>query len=380
MDNIYEFHDRASIESEASEWLILLERETPPSSSEREALREWLARSPAHREEIDRLARFWGSMNILTELAVPLGKGHGQELDKVRSGVGWASRFGGLAVAASLMTIVTVVVLAYVGLLGGRSEQGLYATVVGQQKTVVLGDGSVVELNTNTQLEVHYTQGFRDIYLLQGEAHFTVAKEPDWPFRVRAGNGQVKAIGTAFSVYLDGQSIDVTVTEGKVGLAVIEQLDPDIGQSSQTTAQSRTGLNRDRGDKRGADIVISKQLGSLKAGQGSTILPVLSEDAGADSHSTIVRVVDQSVVNKRLNWRNGLLKFAGDPLEDVIDEISRYTELSIEIDEPEVRAISIGGQFKVGEIEAVLESLETNFGIHVKRVDNKKVLLSSSRN
>ncbi len=72
-----------------------------------------------------------------------------------------------------------------------------------------------------------YDEGFRDVHLLQGEAHFSVAHDKNLPFRVFAGAGQIRAVGTAFTVYLKNDSVDVTVTEGSVALAAISS-DPEI--------------------------------------------------------------------------------------------------------------------------------------------------------
>ncbi len=72
-ENIVEFPDRKAIEDEAGAWLIRLDGDSTPSAEELTLLREWLERSPVHREQLASFAKFWGEMNVLTELAVPLG-------------------------------------------------------------------------------------------------------------------------------------------------------------------------------------------------------------------------------------------------------------------------------------------------------------------
>ncbi len=79
---------------------------------------------------------------------------------------------------------------------------------------------------------------------------------------------------------------------------------------------------------------------------------------------------------KRLSWREGILVFAGDPLEVVVDEISRYTTVSIEITDPAVRATRIGGRFRIGETDAMFDHLEANFGLRVTRLSHDRVLVS----
>jgi transmembrane sensor len=211
MGTIVELPERKELAREAAEWLIRLDADTPPSQVELRALGEWLHRSPAHREELESIAALWGRMNILTELAVPLGH---------------ASRATAMRQPRLLLAAMTAVVIA-IGIMLARSwapdpmleTNGLYATAVGQQSIRNPADGSQVMLNTNSQIKVEYGPTSRNVYLLQGEALFTVAKNPQRPFRVYAGSGLIEAVGTAFSVYLQGTQVDVAVTEGRVRLA-----------------------------------------------------------------------------------------------------------------------------------------------------------------
>ena len=80
---------------------------------------------------------------------------------------------------------------------------------------------------------------------------------------------------------------------------------------------------------------------------------------------------------KRLSWREGVLTFAGDPLEVVVEEISRYTTVSIEFSDPAVRAIRIGGRFPIGETDAMFAALEANFGLRVTRLSHDRVMVSA---
>ena len=376
MDNVYEFPDRAVIEQEAGEWIIKLDGPIPPTQEERKALQEWINRSPAHREEINSLADFWGKMNVLTELAVPLGKTETQIGRAQASNTGRTKGGNRIVLAAAACVVGFAVLLTFWVLPDKQDNNGLYATAVGQQKTTILADGSVIHLNTNSQLEVNYSEHYRDIRLLQGEAHFTVAKNPNKPFRVYAGNGRVQAVGTAFSVYLKGRNVDVTVTQGRVGLVALNQppaigtkVDPDktLGKSPPTNNSQ-------------PDSGYEKNLGLLEAGQRATIKYILVNDLIAQNEITPIENIDEREMAKRLSWREGLLTFAGEPLEVVVAEISRYTPVYIEITDPAVRAIKIGGQFRVGETEDMLDSLETNFGLLVKRVGYNQVQLSLPQN
>ena len=90
-----------------------------------------------------------------------------------------------------------------------------------------------------------------------------------------------------------------------------------------------------------------------------------------------IRNINEQDISKRLSWTEGVLIFSGEPLEDVVREISRYTTVSIEFSDPAVSAIRIGGRFPVGETETMFDSLETNFGLQVIRLDHNHVLVSA---
>jgi transmembrane sensor len=371
-ENIVGFPDRKAIEVEAAEWLIKLDGDSAPSSEELASLREWLERSPVHREQLGSLADFWGKMNVLTELAAPLGHAEARAnrsfIESLHHAIQRSRRSG-------FVTAVIVIGIGVASTIWLRpdpflSSNGFYVTAVGQQQSKTLADGSVVLLNTNSQIKVNYSDEYRNIRLLQGEAHFTVAKSVAHPFRVYAGNGRVQAVGTAFSVYLKDNTIDVTVTEGKVALATIHR------PSTSRLPQQGTlpGTDRSSGSNAIDDSGLVETLGTIRAGESATIQSALD----ADTVSTInaIETVEAQEMAKRLSWREGVLTFAGDPLEVVVDEISRYTTISIEITDPVVRATRIGGRFPIGETDAMFDALEANFGLRVTRLNPDHVLVS----
>ena len=371
-ENIVDFPDRKVIEEEAGAWLIKLDGDSAPSAEELASLREWLERSPVHREQLGSLADFWGKMNVLTELAVPLGHpervANRSFVESLRHAILQSGRAG-------FVTAVIVIGIGVASTLWLRpdpflSSNGLYATAIGQQQSTTLADGSVVLLNTNSQIKVDYNNDFRNIRLLQGEAHFTVAKSAARPFRVYAGNGRVQAVGTAFSVYLKDNTIDVTVTEGKVVLAFVNR--PSTNRLWHQGPAP--GIDQSSGSNAMVDGGFVETLGTIKAGESATFQSFLD----ADTVSTInaIETVEAQEMAKRLSWREGILTFTGDPLEVVVDEISRYTTISIEITDPVVRATRIGGRFPIGETDAMFDALEANFGLRVTRLSHDRVLVS----
>ena len=371
-ENIVEFPDQTAIEEEAGVWLIKLDGDTAPSNEELALLREWLERSPVHREQLGRLADYWDKLNVLTELAVPLGHpgsraNHGF-IASIRQAVP-RIRVAGLATVVIVIGIATTLWLRPDPLL---SSNGLYATTVGQQQSATLADGSVVLLNTNTQIKVDYDNAYRNIHLLQGEAHFTVAMNTQQPFRVYAGERRIQALGTAFSVYLKNDSVDVTVTEGEVALASVSR----AGSNRLPHFDSSFRSDQSSGSNAVSDSDYVESLGTIKAGESAKIQS--APDADTTGIINNIENIEAPELVKRLSWREGMLTFTGDPLAVVVDEISRYTTVSIEITDPVVRATRIGGRFPIGETDAMFDALETNFGLRVTRLSHDRVLVSAA--
>ena len=354
MENIKAFPELRIVEQEAAAWLVKLDGDEPLVQEELEALREWLARSPVHRKELERLSSFWAN-NVLTELVVPLGSHEtGSNTSPFQAFGLW--RYSGVGAMAGVVALSIVLVLFF--MVPGTKDNGLYLTAVGQQRSVTLADGSTVQLNTNSQIKVEFDPGYRNIRLLQGEAHFDVAKDSQRPFRVYAGGGRAQAVGTAFTVYLQENGVNVLVTEGRVSLA---QLSPGDGRELDVDPVKSQ----------------SQEIGVLNAGESITLEAAESEKADK-VFPDLVEVINDDELSRRQSWRDGLLVFSGEPLEQAVMEISRYTTVEIDIPDPELRKIQIGGRFKVGDIDNMFKSLEANFGLQVNRISYNRVQLNTA--
>lgn len=101
------------------------------------------------------------------------------------------------------------------------------ATEVGEQRTVNLHDGTRVQLNTDTKLQVEFDDRVRRVVLRSGEAFFAVAHERR-PFVVMADNRKAIAIGTSFALQKEEQTdspLTVTLIEGRAAVAKAEAAD-----------------------------------------------------------------------------------------------------------------------------------------------------------
>ena len=397
MDSIVDFPDREVIEDEAVAWLIRLDGDAPLSVKEERSFEQWLARSPAHRDALKSLNTFWANCNQLAKVveapsAVTLRRKHifAQLLTYLWPDTG----FRGSAMASVMMAFALGAVF-WLGLPGGITDSnGVYLTAVGQQKTITLSDDSRIQLNTNSQVLVDYSEGFRNIRLLQGEAHFDVAKDPSKPFRVYAGSGRVQAVGTAFNVYLQDDKLDVFVSEGRVALGSFlprAESSPPAESPPASTPKTQARMAEpaeaahSHSPNPSPDLYAKSEvngLGTLAAGQGAVLKKVLSELPGtggkAPTLSARVELVPTPVdptqqEHARLAWRRGLLIFSGETLEAAIQEVSRYTSVEIEIVDPALRTLEIGGQIRVTDTESMFKALEANFGLKIKRLSYNRV-------
>jgi len=344
----------SSITQQACEWVAKL-NEADLSKSERSELKTWMASSKEHRDEIRRVAQRWDDLNSLTMLAVP-----GDQYKPVKPATNHFSLFPKLQFGVA--SLVAAALLVAVGLnadllpepekapeIHVAHELQSYSTDIGEQRLITLPDSSTVLLNTDSRFSVAYGAAFRDIYLIEGEAHFVVESNSEKPFRVFAGKSKVRAVGTAFSVYLKKATVDVTVTHGSVEIDSIS--DPAVDASRALAS----------GEARAPSIVTAGYSASFDQLMGSVETKELAET---------------SVVPA---WHHGKLKFTGEPLTQVVEEISRYSPLSIVILDSDLRNLRIGGLFDAGETNKMFEALERGFGIEVEYINERLVHLKAAK-
>ena len=336
------------INQEACAWIARL-HDAEPSAEDLAALRDWMRQSPRHKAELRRMAKRWDELNVLTELAVPVEAPSLRRIGKTSFFLAFAGRFGPLVAisAAAALIVVGLLWQPFSFMNGGAQSAPTYVTAIGERRLVTLPDGSTALLNTNSQLRVDYSGEYRNMYLIQGEAHFDVSHNPEQAFRVFAGNGLVRAVGTAFSVRLKEKLVEVTVTEGSVAIKAV----PDALDSATDAADE------------------AEEPAVVKAGQ-SAVFDQVIESVGS------VETIGSSGISRKLAWQKGQLRFSNDPLEEVVEEVSRYTPLSIVITDAELRDLRIGGLFEAGETEKMFGALEGVFGVRVEYIDENLVHLS----
>lgn len=337
--------EAADIEAQAAAWIA---QGDARGGDQDPQLAAWLIADPRHRAAYVRLAHAWERTHRLARLRPAAGAIDPDLLAPSRPRTRWtrllhradtASVAAGARIAKERVSpprplrltamaggVAAALFLAVWNVLPARSTQS-YRTGADGLSRVFLADGSVVTMNANTELRVHFTAARRNITLLSGEAHFSVTHDTHRPFEVHAGNRIVVAVGTAFDVRLEpGRDVEVTVTEGRVALLEDRPVRPRIGEPPLQT---------------------------ISAGQ----------DALLTMRRVTVQRLDPAEIFQRLKWERRELSFDGQTLRHAVAEFDRYTNHKIIIDDPSIASIEVGGSFRALDAGSFVAALDRAFGI-----------------
>ncbi|MEX6633736.1 FecR family protein [Hyphococcus lacteus] len=347
MNEVIKFPAETPETRAAIKWAARLDRGNL-KKAEKAELENWLAGNKARQEELIRVVEMWDEWRArLANSEIDAGDYFASELSELsESRLKHERRSKFRRVAAIAASFGLVFATASIGVKQYQytqytSKNTTYATLIGEQRTIMLPDNSTVVLNTSSKLTVNYRKGAREISLLKGEAHFEVAHDKTRPFLVQAGGGVVRAVGTAFSVKFEQSEIEVLVSDGEVLVGLLA-----------SNEEKNTEIRE----------VALPQEGTAKASVGERV-------TFGDTINTVTRVEPTRLENE-LFWRNGVLAFDDEPLHQVIAEISRYTDLEIDIVDADVRDLRVGGYFPIARLDSIFDSLRDGFGLSVQEVDD----------
>ncbi len=339
---IAKFPDMAVIEAEAAAWVARFDG-GDVSAEEYAKFQSWLNRSAAHRHAVGECGRLLAEFSNMKQLAAALEAGRKSSAQERRPVATLISRRWFTYAAGGSIAAVLMAAIFFRGLQEPPAVVQSYETAVGAQQNAVLPDGSTVVLNTNSRIDVRISRERRDVRLVRGEAYFEVVHDEKRPFTVAAGRGQVRDVGTAFEVQLLNSGVNVSVATGSVEISALH---PEGGASG--TAPQRLAV--------------------VSAGQNALF----------DRKIEHLERLSDADMNRRLAWRQGVLIYAGEPLATVVADISRYSNIKVELD-PKLRDRRIGGSFKISQIRDVFSALEGNFGVHAEWVSDRQVRITSAQ-
>ena len=346
MSNIFKFTGKPSdrqIENEAAAWLVRLDKE-PPAADTLVEFHAWLDRGPQYQQAFESAAEIWSDLDHWSDYLYPQTNA---DVDSTGAARGWHFSVGFAAASVAVMSLVTVVSLLVLGPVSEKNFVAGYQTDVGEIRGIDLPDGSDVHLNTATRVEVTYARQARVVQLTEGEAYFQVAHDPDKPFMVHAGHYLVKAIGTAFSVAHNDDAIELNVTEGRVEVVSLENDAFRIADIAQLERiRSRVPFVKGQRVRLGDD---RKEVGMVQKVEGVDV---------------------ENEMQTTLAWRNGMLIFDAEPLEQVVTRINRYTLNEIVIADASIRDLHFGGYFRADNIPAILETMGSDYALSVVTQDD----------
>jgi len=345
MSKVSQFYNKEKIQEQACLWISRLDRGL--SDDEEKTLTAWVNEREAHHTTLLKMASYWDNLSVLNELSAlfPLDEINKKPQERLKM----------IAIAASFVVVslfTSVLISNQWFPFSTQHQTQTFSTNVGEQNTFALSDGSTILLNTNSLLEISFTQSHRQLTLLQGEVSFDVAKDSNRPFTVTAGNQSFTALGTVFNVQKnDEQTMELVVTEGRV---LISNVDEPL--QSLTTA-----LSEDAPAQLNGLIVTSGEKAVIEPQTESPVIKVPLEQLQRD-----------------LAWQQGILIFEGEPLSQALLEVSRYTNTTFEIADPQLANLKVAGYFKAGDIDGLISSLNSNFNIRASHPNNHTVILSAA--
>jgi len=204
---------------EAVDWTILLD-DDPDSAELRSRFDLWLQRDEAHERAWAQASHASGLIAQTSNIAFfPATSARAQAA--VETSLHTTSRFrpGRRAILAGAAAAVVAWLAAPQLMLHMRAD---HITATGEQRTVMLDDGSSVRLAPGSAVRVSYADGSRNVELLSGEAYFEVQRNPERPFNVRSRDAAVTVLGTGFDVRQGEAGIDVVVKHGRVRVGSAE--------------------------------------------------------------------------------------------------------------------------------------------------------------
>lgn len=239
-----------------------------------------------------------------------------------------------------------------------------YSTGAGEQRSILLADGSRITLNSASSVEVDLGKRRRIVRLTRGEALFQVSHDPARPFDVYARGEVVRAIGTEFNVDLHSVYTDVTVLQGRVAVM-------SAAQARLPFKPARFGHVGSGASERGPP------LRQFPAPAGALILGVAQQ----------VRITSRGVSAPRpvrnlgttTAWTRGQLVFERRPLGEVVDELDRDGGGRIVIASAALRARKVTGVIQIDDPGSLLAFLGAVPGVEVHRHSDGTSVITLSR-
>ena len=307
-----------AVRDEAARWFVVLQ-EPVVDVLERQQFAAWLAEHPQHHYEFQVLEGMWSAADLLPAARM-------QALCDVPPARSTRQPILRYAVAASVLAVALG--LGWFNTMDQPATYtGEFSTALGERRQVALPDGSMIDLNSRSRIQVHFVQHRRAVELTEGEAMFSVEHDADRPFVVESGRGRVTVTGTRFDVRRDAGETRVVVEQGTVKVQ-----------------------GRDVADSPSIDLV---------AGMGTRV--------DLQGKVATAYAVDAAQLTA---WRSGKLVFNNASLSEVAAEASRYRDKPITVANDKVANLRLTSVFKSDNTDALLKALPSILPVAVRTLDD----------
>ncbi|MEM8772592.1 MAG: FecR domain-containing protein [Pseudomonadota bacterium] len=298
------------------------------TKSEKVALQNWLAQSPENRTAYAAYEEAAHSLDYASETLLAdhfEAELHAQAERQEAVSTPWASIAAGLVALLAGVLLLTITFRA--------PQPQLLATAYGERAEQILSDGSSVQLNTKTKLEITYRNKERLAQFNSGEALFDVERNPTRPFVVKTRHADIVVTGTVFNVLSLKTGTIVSVVSGAVDVtpAAGERITLMAGQKLNVDTQGRASA------------------------------------------------VEAFNPNTALAWREGKTRYAKRPLGEVIEDLNRYFSQPIILGDPKLATLPVTGEFDVSDQETIISALSVAFSLEARETPSAVLLSTSER-
>jgi transmembrane sensor len=322
---------------DAASWMALLDSERS-TEADRIGFARWLDEDPTHRWAFEELSEVWARLRTLSDVEPLLEQDKIVRLPSATPSVPRThnSTLPGPRRDWSAAAAIAFVALGAAAHLALSPASETFATDVGESRSIVLTDGSMLEMNSRTSMEIVIDDQKREVRLASGEAIFHVADDRR-PFVVVTDFGSIAALGTTLNVDVSSDVLEVSVIEGKVAVTPndaplpLTEYDNDIG------------------------VRFASEAALLSEGEWLEV-------SGSNYRQQLLGTEE---FRKRLSWRNGVVVFEDQPLQVVVQEMRRYTHVSIHVADSELSNLRISGRFETANAREFLSQLDEKYNIIV---------------
>lgn len=204
-------------------------------------------------------------------------------------------------------------------------------------RTERLPDGTTLELRDGAEFRADFSGGPRRVALAQGEVFFAIAHDAARPFVVTAAGIDIQAVGTAFSVRRDAESVVVVVAEGRVRVGAPVGKEPSMSSDAASAAT--------------ADIY-------LGAGQKLVWPATLSAAA------PVVEELSPEQREAAMAWRVPRLELRETPLADVIAAFNvQPGSPRLRLADPALGRLPLSGVLRADNVGVLCRLLEDSYGL-----------------